>query len=85
VKNYAQYEDDPELVRGRLRRTTSGDWYVFEVLAADGTLAIGVARGAPDRSLVLVVYEGLSEAVAHEAADGLTRWKHSSGGSTFVF
>jgi hypothetical protein len=79
------YEDDPELVRERLRRMLPGDWYVFEAFSADGSLAIGVARGTPDPSLVLVIYEGLSEAAAKAAANGLTRWKHSQGRNSADF
>jgi hypothetical protein len=73
------YDDDPELVRERLRRTPPGDWCVFEAFSADGSLAIGVARGTPDPSLVLVIYERLPEAVAKAAANGLQRWKHRQG------
>ncbi len=73
------FEDDPELVREWLRGTAPGDWYVFEAFAADGSLTIGVARGTPDPGLVIVIYEGLAEAVAKTAASGLSRWKLRQG------
>lgn len=69
----------PELVRQRLRLTAPGDWYVFETFAADGTRAIGVARGIPDPSICLVVYEGSSQPVAAAAAAGLARWHRDQG------
>jgi hypothetical protein len=75
----ARDDDDPDRVRERLRGAAPGDWFVFETFAADGSLAVGVARGAPDPSAVLVVYEGLSEAVAADAAAGLARWHRSQG------
>jgi hypothetical protein len=73
------YQDDPERVREHLRRMATGDWFVFETFAADGSLAIGVAQGIPDPSLVLVVYERLTKAVADAAAQGLARWHHGQG------
>ncbi len=81
----ALYEDDPERVRERLRWTLPGDWFVFETVAADGSLAIGIVEGAPDPSLLLVVYERLSEAVAEEAAQGLARWYRGRGRDITVF
>jgi hypothetical protein len=53
MMNRTLYEDDPE--RERLRQAVSGDWFVFETFAADGSLAIGMNRGEPDPRLVLVV------------------------------
>ncbi len=73
------YEDDSDLVRERLRRTMPGDWYVFETVSADGSLAVGVAQGTPNPNFVLVVYDGLSEAVAEAAARGLAQWYRSQG------
>jgi hypothetical protein len=64
------YQDDPERVREHLRRMATGDWFVFETFAADGSLAIGVA---------LVVYERLTKAVADAAAQGLAGWHHGQG------
>ena len=73
------YEQDPELVREHLRGAEPGDWHVFEAFSADGSLTIGVARGTPDPSLVIVIYEGLTEAVAKAAASGLSRWRLGHG------
>lgn len=73
------YEQDPELVRKRLRGAEPGDWYVFESFAADGSLTIGVARGTPDPGLLIVIYEGLTETVAKAAASGLSRWRLRQG------
>jgi hypothetical protein len=73
------YDDDPDRVRDRLRDTAPGDWFVFETFAADGSLAVGVARGTPDPSLVLTVYRDLPESVARAAARGLARWHRSQG------
>lgn len=79
MMNRTLYEDDPQRVRERLRQAVSGDWFVFETFAADGSLAIGMNRGEPDPRLVLVVYEGLSQTVAEAAAYGLARWYHRQG------
>ena len=79
MTNRMHDDDDPDRVRERLRRTAPGDWFVFETFAADGSLAVGIAQGAPDPSLLLVVYEGLSEAAAKAAAQSLARWHRSQG------
>jgi hypothetical protein len=73
------YEDPPDRVRESLRDTPPGDWFVFETFAADGSLAVGIARGKPDPSLVLVIYQGLSESVARDAARRLTGWHRGQG------
>lgn len=44
------------------------DWFVFETLGADGSLAIGVAQGTPDPSAVMVVRDGLTRTAAQEFA-----------------
>lgn len=77
--DHADYDDDPDRVRARLRQTVPGDWFVFETVAADGSLAIGIDCGRPDPSRVLVVYEHLCEPVATAAAHGLARWYHWQG------
>jgi hypothetical protein len=71
--------DDPDHVRVRLRDTLLGDWHVFETIAADGSLAIGIGHGQPNPSAVMVVYEGLTREIAGEAAAGLVRWHRSRG------
>jgi hypothetical protein len=73
------YDDDPERVREHLRRTTPGAWFVFETVAADGSLALGVARGTPEPTAHLVVYDGLTEPIALAAAEGLARWYRRTG------
>lgn len=73
------YEDDPDRVRPLLRQTAPGHWYVFEIFAADGGLAVGLGQGTPDPTFVLVVYEGLSRPVAAAAARGLARWHRRRG------
>jgi hypothetical protein len=75
----AAYDDDPERVGERLRRAAPGDWFVFETFAADGSLAIGVARGSPSPEAALIVYAGLSREVAAAAAGGLARWHRRQG------
>lgn len=89
----ADYADDPERVRGRIAvgqarwsagdaadgELRPGDWVVFETFAADGTLAIGVARGEPTPGGPMVVYRGLSEALARIAAAGLAAWHRRRG------
>lgn len=73
------YEDDPERVRDRLSRRPQGDWYVFETFAADGSLAVGVVRGAPDPAAVLIVHADLPEEIAEAAARGVARWHRRQG------
>ena len=81
MDGWTQYNDNPDVVRERLRRTPPGAWYVFESFAADGALAIGIAKGTPIANLVLVnvIYEGLSEGVANAAARGLAHWYRDQG------
>jgi hypothetical protein len=73
------YDDDPERVREHLLRTVPGDWFVFETFAADGSLAVGIAHGAPDPRQIMVVYESLSKTEAEAAAQGLARWHRAQG------
>ena len=73
------YQNDPDRVRPLLRETPPGDWFVFETVAADGGLAVGLAQGPPDPGLVLVVYRGLTQPVAAAAARGLARWHRRHG------
>lgn len=73
------YEVDPERVRDRLRDTAPGNRFVFKTFAADGSLSVGVARGRPDPSLVLVVVRDSTESVALAAARGPARWHRSQG------
>ena len=44
------------------------DWFVFETFGADGTLAIGAARGTPDPSAGMVVRDGLTRRAACDEA-----------------
>lgn len=39
-------------------------WFVFKSIAADGSWSVGIARGTPDSSAVIVIAEGLSRARA---------------------
>lgn len=55
------------------------DWFVFETLGADGTLAIGVARGTPDPSAVMVVRHGLTRTAADKLATRLAAEYRSAG------
>ncbi|MBA3274482.1 MAG: hypothetical protein H0T72_01715 [Chloroflexia bacterium] len=55
------------------------DWFVFETFGADGTLAIGVARGTPDPSAIMVVRDGLTRMVAYEAAARLAAKYRAAG------
>ena len=71
--------DDPDRVRERLHSTPSGEWFVFETFAADGSLAVGAATGEPDPTAVQVVYAGLTRDVAEAAARGLARWRRDRG------
>ncbi len=64
-------QDSPDRIQERLTETPPGDWFVFETFAADGSLAVGVAQGHPDPSVVLIVYQGLPEPVARAAARDL--------------
>lgn len=79
------FRDDPDRVRERLaiqegnQHLTPGDWYVFETISADGSLAIGVARGVPNPSSAMVVYERLSHPIALQAARGLADWYRNNG------
>ncbi len=43
---------------------TSGDWYVFETLAADGTFAVGIREGEHDPTEVMLIADRLSHAEA---------------------
>ncbi|MBA2469586.1 MAG: hypothetical protein H0V37_09300 [Chloroflexia bacterium] len=56
-----------------------GDWFVFETFGADGTLAIGVARGMPDPSAVMVVRDGLTRMAARDVAVRLAEEYRSVG------
>lgn len=85
--------DDPDRVRRRIAADQAaalsdptanqaerpGRWSVFETIAADGSLAIGITAGAPDPSAVMVVYVGLAEPVAKRAAAGLAGWYRDHG------
>ncbi len=78
------FRDDPTNVRERLAATESrerhtGDWYVFETISADGSLAVGVWQGEPDPSRVMIVYENLAQRVATLAAQGLVDWYRERG------
>ena len=42
------------------RGETSGDWYVFETFAADGSFAIGIREGVHDPLEVMLVQDRLS-------------------------
>jgi hypothetical protein len=59
--------------------TEPEDWFVFETLGADGTLAIGVARGVPDVSAVMVVRDGLTRRDASDVARRLAVERRESG------
>ena len=87
------YEDHPDRVRLRIAAEQAaaltdetgsedarpGPWSVFETIAADGSLAVGVTVDAPGPGAVMVVYEHLSEAVAKRAAAGLVASHRSQG------
>lgn len=88
-----RYQDHPDRVRRRIAAdhaaalgdSTSnadarpGPWSVFETIAADGSLAIGMTAAVPDPSAVMIVYEDLSEQVAKLAAAGLAAWYRNQG------
>lgn len=66
--DYHFFYGDPENVRERLTHypdasTINGTWHVYETISADGTLAVGIAEGKPDRGIVMIVYENLSRPV----------------------
>jgi phage-related baseplate assembly protein len=78
------FRDDPERVRQRLsthpeRASVRGDWYVFETISADGSLAVGMAEGEPNPAAVIVVYEHLSHRAATLAAQSLAEWHRGNG------
>ena len=78
------FRDDPTTVRERLAafdgpQSLVGDWFVFETISADGSLAIGIWQGRPDPSRVMIVYENLTERVATLAAQGLVDWYRERG------
>lgn len=60
-------------------RVEPDDWFVFETLGADGTLAIGVARGTPDPSAVMMVQHGLTRTAADKVAARLAAEYRSAG------
>ena len=90
---HAFYADHPDRVRRRIAAEQAaasvdaaaraedrpGRWCVFETIAADGSLAVGVTVDAPGPGAVMVVYECLSEAVAKRAAGGLVAWHRCQG------
>lgn len=55
------------------------DWFVFETFGADGTLAIGTARGTPDPSAGMVVRDGLTRRAANEVASRLATAHRAEG------
>jgi len=55
------------------------DWFVFETFGADGTLAIGMARGTPDPSAGIVVRDGLTRKAANEVASRLATEHRAKG------
>lgn len=55
------------------------DWFVFETFGADGTLAIGVARGVPDPSMGMVIRDGLARKAAREFASRLAAEYRAAG------
>lgn len=55
------------------------DWFVFETFGADGTLAIGVARGVPDPSMGMVIRDGLTRKAAGEVASRLAAEYRAAG------
>lgn len=69
------FDDDPDRVRTTLRTTHSGPWLVFETLAADGSLAIGISPRSLPPGAAMVVYDGLTRDVAEQAAAGYHRWR----------
>ncbi len=76
----AVFRDDPDRVRQRLLECADcGDWYVFETISADGSLAIGIAEGEPNPGSVMLVYEHLSRSIAIRAAQGLVDWYRDRG------
>ncbi len=68
-------EDHPDRVRPKLKMLPSGSWSVFETLAANGSLAIGISPRPLPANAAMVVYEGLTRAVAEQAAAGYHRWR----------
>ena len=88
----SHHQDRPDRVRRRIAADHAGAladasasaddrpgrWCVFETIAADGSLAIGVAV-APDPSTVMIVYAHLSELVAKRGAAGLAAWYRAQG------
>ncbi len=78
------FRDDPTNVRERLasmdgHERHTGDWYVFETISADGSLAVGIWQGPPDPSRVMIVYEKLTQRSATLAAQGLVDWYRERG------
>ena len=55
------------------------DWFVFETFVADGTLAIGAARGILDPSAGMVVGDGLTRKAAHDLASRLAAEHRAAG------
>lgn len=54
-------------------------WYVFETFVADSSLAIGVAQGTPDPSILMIVDQGLTRRAAHDIAARLAREHRARG------
>lgn len=70
-----RFDDDPERVRRWLVFAPAGPWCVFEALAADGSLAIGVSSAPLTPGTLMVIYDGLTEEIAALAASDLHRWR----------
>lgn len=49
---------------GKVVGETSGDWYVFETLAADGSFAVGIREGDHDPTEVMLIADRLSRGEA---------------------
>lgn len=43
---------------------TTGDWYVYETFAADGSFAVGIREGDHDPSEVMLIADRMSHAEA---------------------
>lgn len=58
-----------------LRLPHTAPWVVFETLAADGSLAIGISPWPLPANAAMVVYDGLTERDAEQVATGYHRWR----------